>query len=85
MPKIRCHYLDCLFLDDRYCTAAAIELNPDTGCQTYTPDEETGTENWEDEDLDEWEPLVPEDETEEWEEEVEDEEEEDEEDESEEY
>ena len=53
MPKIRCHYLDCLFLDDRYCTAAAIELNPDTGGQTYTPDEEAGAENWEDEDLDE--------------------------------
>ena len=85
MPKIRCHYLDCLFLDERYCTAAAIELNPDTGCQTYTPDEEAGAENWEDEDLDEWEPLAPEDETEEREEEVEDEEEEDEEDESEEY
>ena len=50
MPKIRCHYLDCLFLDERYCTAAAIELNPDTGCQTYTPDEEAGAENWEDED-----------------------------------
>ncbi|HOG58309.1 MAG TPA: hypothetical protein PLO92_01385 [Anaerolineaceae bacterium] len=58
MPKIRCHYLDCLFLDERYCSAAAIELNPDTGCQTYTPDEETELGNWEEEEeLDEWEAM----------------------------
>lgn len=29
-----------------YRTAAAIELNPDTGCQTLHPDEEAGAENW---------------------------------------
>jgi len=58
MPKIRCHYLDRLFLDDRYCSAAAIELNPDTGCQTYTPDEEAELENWEEEEeLDDWEAM----------------------------
>lgn len=58
MPKIRCHYLDCLFLDERYCSAAAIELNPDTGCLTYTPDEETELGNWEEEEeLDEWEAM----------------------------
>ena len=58
MPKIRCHYLDCLFLDDRYCSAAAIELNPDTGCQTYTPNEETQLGNWEEEEeLDDWEAM----------------------------
>ena len=63
MPKIRCHYLDCLFLDDRYCSAAAIELNPDTGCQTYTPDEEAGIDNWEEEEeLEEWEEIEEEDE-----------------------
>lgn len=79
MPKIRCHYIDCLFLDDRYCTAAAIELSPDTGCQTYTINEDAEVENWEDEDLDEWEALSPEDESEEWEElEEEEDEEEDE-------
>ena len=36
MPKIRCHYLDCAFLDEGYCSAALIELDPDHGCQTYT-------------------------------------------------
>lgn len=85
MPKIRCHYNDCLFLDDRYCTAAAIELNPDTGCQTYTPNEEAHTNNWEDEDLDEWEPLGPDEENEEWSEDEEEEEEEEEEDENDEF
>ncbi len=25
MPRIRCHYLDCVFLDEGYCGAAAIE------------------------------------------------------------
>jgi len=32
MPRIRCHYLDCVFLDDGYCSAAAIEIDPDVGC-----------------------------------------------------
>ena len=35
MPRIRCHYLDCVLLDDGYCGAAAIELDPDVGCMTY--------------------------------------------------
>lgn len=35
MPRIRCHYIDCVFLDDGYCGAAAIELDPDIGCMTY--------------------------------------------------
>ncbi len=29
MPKIRCHYLDCAFLDEGYCSAAAVEVDPD--------------------------------------------------------
>jgi len=37
MPRIRCHYLDCIFLDERYCSAAAIEINPDAGCLTIPP------------------------------------------------
>lgn len=58
MPKIRCHYLDCVFLDEKYCSAAAIELNPDAGCQTYTPSDETAIEGWEDEDeLDDWDEM----------------------------
>ncbi len=35
MPRIRCHYLDCVFLDDGACGAAKVEVDPDTGCMTY--------------------------------------------------
>ena len=67
MPKIRCHYLDCVFLDEGYCSAAAIELDPDSGCMTYSPSTEAATEeDWEDEEeLEEWEDLEPEEEDEE--------------------
>jgi hypothetical protein len=65
MPRIRCHYVDCMFLDDGYCGAAAIELDPDVGCQTYSrvDDIEVGDE-WEDEEteLDEWDDIDVEDE-----------------------
>jgi hypothetical protein len=55
MPRIRCHYADCVFVDDGYCSAAAVELDPDTGCATYTPNEEATAkvEEWEEEELDE--------------------------------
>ena len=36
MPRIRCHYEDCVFLEEEYCDAAAIELDPDQGCLTYS-------------------------------------------------
>jgi hypothetical protein len=58
MPRIRCHYTDCVFVDDGYCSAAAVELDPDTGCATYTPNEESNKkgEEWEEEEeLEEWE------------------------------
>ena len=35
MPRIRCHYIDCVFLDDGFCSAGSIELDPDEGCMTY--------------------------------------------------
>lgn len=64
MPRIRCHYIDCVFLDDGYCGAAAIEVDPDIGCMTYNradgadqaddwEDEEEEVEEWEDAELDE--------------------------------
>ncbi len=66
MPKIRCHYIDCAFLDEGYCSAALIELDPDAGCKTYSPTAETVDENeWEeeeDEETEEWEELEDEDE-----------------------
>jgi hypothetical protein len=57
MPRIRCHYIDCVFLDDGYCSAAAVEIDPDTGCATFSPSEEDAVnENWEDEEeIEEWE------------------------------
>ncbi|KPL73058.1 hypothetical protein ADN00_14780 [Ornatilinea apprima] len=60
MPRIRCHYDDCAFLDEGYCSAAAVEIDPDNGCITYTPNDEPLTEDeWEEEEeeLDEWEDL----------------------------
>ena len=55
MPRIKCHYIDCVFLDEGYCSAAAIELDPDTGCATYSPsDEAAAEEEWEEEE-EEWE------------------------------
>ncbi len=57
MPRIRCHYLDCVFLDDGYCGAAAVEIDPDVGCMTYSraDDLEVEEEEWEDDELEDWE------------------------------
>jgi hypothetical protein len=48
MPRIRCHYADCVFLDEGYCAAAATELDPEEGCLTYSPSGEVSPdEAWE--------------------------------------
>lgn len=60
MPKIRCHYIDCAFLDEGYCSAAMVELDPEKGCITYSPTAEAVDENdWEEEEeeAEEWEEL----------------------------
>jgi hypothetical protein len=64
MARIRCHYLDCAFLDEGYCSAAQIELDPDTGCATYSPNAEAAAnEDWEDSNEDEeWEEVDGDDE-----------------------
>lgn len=54
MPRIRCRYEDCAHLDDGFCGANSVELDPDEGCLTYirvgeVPEEE----DWEGDDLDE--------------------------------
>ena len=54
MPRIKCHYVDCVFLDEGYCSAAAVEIDPDAGCNTYSPSEDA-EEEWEDEEELEWE------------------------------
>ena len=67
MPRIRCHYTECVFLDDDYCGAASVEFDPDTGCATYSPNEEAAVkgEDWENE-MDEWEDEEADDEDDEW-------------------
>jgi hypothetical protein len=56
MPRIRCHYMDCIFIDEGYCSAAAVEIDPDTGCATYSPSEDDLDDDWDEEDeLTEWE------------------------------
>ena len=51
MPRIRCHYMDCIFIDEGYCSAAAVELDPDTGCATYAPSEDDiDDDDWDDDD-----------------------------------
>ena len=68
MPRIRCHYIDCVLLDDGYCGAAAIELDPDMGCMTYKRSDDLDVEEEredDEEDLideDEWDELEDEDE-----------------------
>lgn len=56
MPRIRCRYDDCVFLEDGYCGAAAIELEPETGCLTFTRAEDAEAkdeEEWDEEELEE--------------------------------
>jgi hypothetical protein len=64
MPRIRCHYLDCIFLDDGYCGAAAVEFDPDVGCMTYARGDDIADEDWEDEDedLEDWDEIEVEEE-----------------------
>ena len=69
MPRIKCHYTDCVFLDEGYCSAAAVEFDPDTGCATYTPsDEAAAKENWSEEESEEWEEEEEDEEEESWDE-----------------
>ena len=53
MPRIKCHYVDCVFLDEGLCSAAAVEIDPDSGCNTYSPSE-GAAEEWEEEEELEW-------------------------------
>ncbi len=75
MPRIKCHYADCVFLDEGYCSAAAIELDPDTGCATYSPTDASAAEGgWEeDEEVEEWDDEDVDEDDNEWLEEDEDE------------
>ena len=55
MPRIRCHYMDCIFIDEGFCSAAAVEIDPDTGCATYSPSEDAlDDDDWEEDEIEEW-------------------------------
>jgi len=56
MPRIRCRYIDCIFLEEGLCGADAVEIDPDEGCLTYTEIDDISLvedEEWEEEDLEE--------------------------------
>ena len=57
MPRIRCSYFNCLYLDDDICAAPSVEIDPDLGCATYAQstedlvDEDEDYGDWDTEDL----------------------------------
>ncbi len=56
MPRIRCRYDDCVFLEEGFCGAAAIELEPELGCLTFSRVDDADAkeeEEWDEEELDE--------------------------------
>jgi len=56
LPRIRCHYIECVFLDAGYCGASAVEIDPDVGCMTFTHLSDASDDDWNEEGLDEiWE------------------------------
>jgi hypothetical protein len=61
MPRIRCHYDDCVFLEEGFCGAASVEIDPDSGCLTFQRD---AVEEADDERESDWEEDDFEDETE---------------------
>lgn len=59
MPRIRCHYIDCVFIDDGYCSAAAVEFDPDVGCMTFSRATDLEEDDWEDpeKELEDWDDI----------------------------
>ncbi|MBT3314120.1 MAG: hypothetical protein HN390_05860 [Anaerolineae bacterium] len=58
MPRVRCLYFNCLYLDDDICTASTVEIDPDIGCTTYAQSasdllsESDDYDDWDSEDID---------------------------------
>ena len=40
MPRIRCRYIDCVYLESGFCSTDQIDLDPEMGCLTYSQEEE---------------------------------------------
>ena len=67
MPRIRCRYIDCIYLESGFCTTDQIDLDPEMGCLTYTQEEEDlpKEEEWDEEEEleeEEWKEDLEEDE-----------------------
>jgi hypothetical protein len=64
MPRIRCRYIDCIFLDDGYCSAVTVEIDPDLGCMTFKRSSDLDEDDWEEDndEIDEWDGMEIEDE-----------------------
>jgi hypothetical protein len=79
MPRIRCRYVDCVYLESGFCGADQIDLDPELGCLTYTQEEEELPKEaeWEEEGEEEEEDVLDEEEEEEWDEDLEELDEED--------
>jgi hypothetical protein len=59
-----------VFVDEGYCSAAAVEFDPDTGCVTFSAMDETakkGDDDWEeDEEFEDWEEEDLDEEDDDW-------------------
>ena len=66
MPRIRCKYVDCIYLESGLCGADQIDLDPELGCLTFAQEEEDLAIEKEEE----WEkgPVLDEEEDEDWDE-----------------
>lgn len=49
--KIICHAQNCIFWENKHCTAEEIIYDPKEGCLTYEVVDETLDDVWDDEDL----------------------------------
>jgi hypothetical protein len=73
MPRIRCRYIDCYYLESGFCTAENVIIDPDEGCLTYSHIDDVSLSEPEDWQLDEIEEIDEIDEV--WDDDEEDEEE----------
>lgn len=54
MPRIRCHYVECVFLDGGYCGASSVEIDPEVGCMTFTHVADASEDdNWDEDEIQE--------------------------------
>ena len=61
MPRLRCHYVECVFLDGGYCGASSVEIDPEVGCMTFTHVADASEDdNWDEDEVQEgWEEEEP--------------------------